>query len=221
VIFSDREEAGRRLAHELLRFKDQDPVVVALVRGGVPVAYEVVQALHAPLDIALVRKLGTPFNPELAMGAVVDGDEPEIVTNPEILQALRISKQEVEKAAQRQLAEIERRRALYLGNRPRPEITGKTAIVVDDGVATGATTRAALHALRRKQPARLVLAVPVAPPDSIKALEADADEIVCLATPESFGAISLFYGHFAQVSDEEVIRILDRAAAQDWHSGQK
>jgi putative phosphoribosyl transferase len=163
--------------------------VLALVRGGLPVAFEVAKALAAPLDVVLVRKIGAPSQPELAVGAVVDGAQPEIVSNPEIMAMLGLSQGYVEAEAKRQLAEIERRRAAYLRGRPPVEVRGRTAIVVDDGIATGATTRAALHAVRRRQPSRLVLAVPVAPPDTLERLAADADEIVCLDRPEPFGAV--------------------------------
>ncbi len=211
MMFVDRSEAGRRLAERLTQFKGRDPVVLALVRGGLPVGYEVAKALGAPLDIVLVRKIGAPGNPELAAGAVVDGANPEIVRNDDIVSALAISEDYIKREAERQLVEIERRRRLYLGQEPRAAVEGRTAIVVDDGIATGATARAALRALRRQKPARLVLAVPVAPPDTIEALRADVDEVVCLATPALFGAIGVFYQNFRQIDDDEVIDILRRA----------
>jgi putative phosphoribosyl transferase len=213
MIFADRFDAGRRLAEALRHLADRDPVVLALVRGGLPVAFEVAKALAAPLDVVLVRKIGAPSQPELAVGAVVDGAQPEIVSNPEIMAMLGLSQSYVEAEAKRQLAEIDRRRAAYLRGRPPVEVRGRTAIVVDDGIATGATTRAALHAVRRRQPSRLVLAVPVAPPDTLERLAADADEIVCLDRPEPFGAVGYFYNDFTQVSDREVVDLLDRARA--------
>lgn len=213
MIFADRKEAGRRLARALAHLRDRDPVVLALVRGGLPVAYEVAEALAAPLDVVLVRKIGAPMQPELALGAVVDGETPEIVTNPDVMRMLGVSQAEVQAAARQQLQEIERRRAVYLHGRERVEVRGRTAVVVDDGVATGATTRAALHAVRRQAPARLVLAVPVAPPDTLADLRADADEVVCLDAPPMFGAVGAFYEDFRQVSDDEVVALLDRAAA--------
>ncbi|GHD44716.1 phosphoribosyltransferase [Thalassobaculum fulvum] len=213
MIFADRFDAGRRLAEALQHLADRDPVVLALVRGGLPVAFEVAKALAAPLDVVLVRKIGAPSQPELAVGAVVDGAQPEIVSNPEIMAMLGLSQSYVEAEAKRQLAEIDRRRAAYLRGRPPVEVHGRTAIVVDDGIATGATTRAALHAVRRRQPSRLVLAVPVAPPDTLERLAADADEIVCLDRPEPFGAVGYFYNDFTQVSDREVVDLLDRARA--------
>ena len=211
MIFADRTVAGRALAERLSHLKDKAPVVLALVRGGLPVGFEVAQALGAPLDIVLVRKIGVPGNPELAAGAVVDGQNPEIVINAEIVTELGIPEAYIKSEADRELVEIERRRKVYLGGRPRAPIAGATAIVVDDGIATGATTRAALHAIRRQNPARLVLAVPVAPADTIAALRVDADEIVCLSAPVTFGAIGFFYANFHQVGDEEVIDFLRRS----------
>jgi putative phosphoribosyl transferase len=211
VPFADRSEAGRRLAERLLHLAGERPVVLALPRGGVPVGLEVAKALGAPLDLVLVRKIGAPFQPELAVGAVVDGSRPETVLNEEIVRECGMSEQDLERETERLLAEIERRRALYLGGRARAPIEGRTAIVVDDGIATGATMRAALHATRRAGPKRLVLATPVAPPDTIERLRPEADEVVCLATPELFLAIGSFYRDFRQVRDEEVVELLRQA----------
>jgi putative phosphoribosyl transferase len=213
MLFQDRTDAGQRLAERLAPYRDQDPVVLALVRGGVPVAFEVARALNAPLDIVLVRKIGAPWAPELAAGAVVDGATPETVLNADVVSAWAISDAYLQAEAKRELAEIERRRKLYLANRPRPPVTGRTAIVIDDGIATGATMRAALHALRRQAPKRLVAATPVAAEDTVKALRADADDVVCVAMPPGLGAIGMYYLDFSQVSDEEVIDLLDRAQA--------
>ena len=210
MIFEDRNQAGRLLAEELLRFKDQDPVVLALPRGGVPVAVEICERLDAPLDLILVRKIGAPVRPELAVAAVVDGEHQELVVNEDIVQMLRLSRAYIEREAARQVEEIERRRRLYLGGRERVEVAGKTAIVVDDGIATGATMRVALRALRRRNPAKLVLAVPVAPPETVDALREQVDEVVCPSTPSFFGAIGRFYRDFRQVSDEEVRELLAR-----------
>jgi predicted phosphoribosyltransferase len=213
VIFADRKEAGVRLAKELERFKGRDPVVLALPRGGVPVAFEVAQALDAPLDLVLVRKIGAPRQPELAVGAVVDGEHTEIVTNEELVAELGLTPKWLQERAAREVEEIERRRRLYLAERERATITGKTAIVVDDGIATGATMRAALRAVRRRQPKRLVLAVPVAPAETLEALRAEVDEVVCLATPWPFRAIGFFYRDFPQVGDDEVRDLLARAVS--------
>jgi predicted phosphoribosyltransferase len=208
--FIDRTDAGQQLAKALARYKAQRPVVLALPRGGVPVAAEVATALDAPLDLILVRKIGVPFQPELAMGAVVDGVKPVIVRNEEVIQLSGVSETDFNAIRDEQLAEIERRRKLYLGDRPHPNVSGRTVIVVDDGIATGATTRAALHAIKMRKPSKLVLAVPVAPTDTLKELRDEADDIVCLEDYEEFGAIGLFYSDFRQVSDTEVIAILAR-----------
>ncbi len=210
MSFKDRAEAGRKLAAALARYKDLRPVILALPRGGVPVAAEVAGALHAPLDLILVRKIGVPFQPELAMGAVVDGATPIIVRNDDVIRLAGIDEADFKVACDSELAEIERRRRLYLGNRERVDVAGKTAIVIDDGVATGATTRAALRATRMREPRKLVLAVPVASTDSLAELRADADEVVCLEDHEFFGAIGIYYVDFSQVPDEEVIKMLKR-----------
>lgn len=206
--FIDRIDAGRQLAKALARYKNQRPVVLALPRGGVPVAAEVATALDAPLDLILVRKIGVPSQPELAMGAVVDGAEPMVVRNEDVIQLTGVSESDFDAIRDEQLAEIERRRTLYLGDRPHPKLSGRTVIVVDDGIATGATTRAALHAIGKRKPAKLVLAVPVAPTDTLKKLQGEADDIICLEDYEDFGAIGLFYSDFHQVSDTEVISLL-------------
>lgn len=208
--FKDRSDAGRRLASALARFRDQNPVILALPRGGVPVAAEVAAALEAPLDLVLVRKIGVPSQPELAMGAVVDGDEPIVVRNEDVIGLAGIDEPEFKAVRDEELAEIERRRQRYLRGRARAEIAGHTAIVVDDGIATGATMRAALRATRMRNPKRLVLAVPVAPTDSVAAMREEADEVVCIEDHDLFGAIGFYYRDFRQISDEEVTRTLER-----------
>ena len=212
--FADRTEAGRRLAEQLKRFEDQEPVVLALPRGGVPVAYEVARALKAPLDLVLVRKIGAPFQPELAIGAVVDGERPELAVNRDVVTEYRIPESYLESERQRQLEEIERRRQLYLAGRPRVPVRDRTAIVIDDGIATGATMEAALLATRRAGPKRLVLAVPVAPPDTLERLRPEVDEVVCLMVPAFLGAIGSFYRDFRQLEDDEVIDL--RQLARRW-----
>jgi predicted phosphoribosyltransferase len=211
--FKDRSDAGRKLAKALGQYKDQQPVILALPRGGVPVAAEVAAALKAPLDLILVRKVGVPFQPELAMGAVVDGGAPLIVRNEDVIQLAGIQESEFKAVCDGELVEIERRRQRYLGSRERVDVSGHTAIVIDDGVATGATTRAALRATRMRNPKRLVLAVPVGPTDNIAELRSEADDVVCLEDHEFFGAIGVYYANFSQVSDEEVIEILRRFPA--------
>jgi len=208
--FKNRSEAGQELARALSNYKDQSPVILALPRGGVPVAAEVAAALNAPLDLILVRKIGVPFQPELAMGAVVDGGAPIIVRNEDVIRSAGIDEMEFKAVCDGELAEIERRRQRYLGSRECVNVTGRTAIVIDDGIATGATTRAALRATRMRNPKKLVLAVPVAPSESIVAMREEADEVICLEDHEFFGAIGFYYRDFRQVSDEEVIEMLDR-----------
>jgi predicted phosphoribosyltransferase len=176
----------------------------------VPVAAEVAAALDAPLDLVIVRKIGVPFEPELAMGAVVDGDTPLVVRNEDVIHSAAIDEADFNAIRDQELAEIQRRRKRYLGHRARANFEGRTAIVVDDGIATGATRRAALRATRMRNPKTLVLAVPVAPSDTVAALRADADEIVCLEEHTFFGAIGYYYRDFRQVSDQEVIDILKR-----------
>ena len=210
MTFRDRSDAGRRLAEALSAYRGRNAVVLALPRGGVPVAAEVAEALDAPLDLILVRKIGVPSQPELAMGAVVEGAAPIVVRNQEVIELSGTTADEFEAVCARELAEIERRRKLYLGKRARAPITGQVTIVVDDGIATGATTRAALKAIRNRKPKELVLAVPVAPPDTIERLRGEVDALICLETPEAFGAIGYFYRDFRQVSDEEVVQTLKR-----------
>jgi len=210
-MFQDRSDAGRQLARQLERLRGQALVVLALPRGGVPVAFEIASALRAPLDLLLVRKLGSPENPELAIGAIVDGAEPQIVRNDDLMRALGVSEAQLQLRAKHELAELERRRTLYLSGRAPVAVLGKTVIVVDDGIATGATMRAALQGLRRRAPARVVLAVPVASPEAIALLRGEADEVECVWAPVDLGAVGAAYRNFRQVSDDEVIDLLDRA----------
>lgn len=212
--FLDRTDAGRRLATALAGYRQQRPVVLALPRGGVPVAAEVAQALAAPLDLLIVRKLGVPWHRELAMGAVVNGGDPIVVRNDDVIRSAGITEADIAAVSKQELAEIERRRRRYLGDRSPVDVAGCTAIIVDDGIATGATIRAALKATRLRKPAKRVLAVPVAPTDTIDALRADADDVVCLERYEPFGAISLYYDDFRQVADDEVMEILARFPAR-------
>jgi predicted phosphoribosyltransferase len=204
VTFINRTDAGRWLAQALVPYRDRRPVVLALPRGGVPVAAEVAAALDAPLDLVLVRKIGVPAQPELAMGAVVDGSRPIVVRNDDVMALAGIDEARFRAIRDRELMEIERRRRLYLGDRPPADVTGRTVIIIDDGVATGATIRAALRATRARSPARLVLAIPVAPTDTLAALRAEADEVVCLEDHAAFGAIGFYYADFRQLSDREV-----------------
>ena len=206
--FKNRADAGRRLAVALAGYKNARPVILALPRGGVPVAAEIAAELGAPLDVILVRKIGVPTEPELAMGAVVDGGNPVIVRNEEVIRFTGMDEAEFKAVCDRELVEIERRRQRYFGSRQRIDLAGRTAIVVDDGIATGATTRAALRAIRMRKPSKLVLAIPVAPTETLASLRRDADEIVCLEDYEFFGAIGNYYQDFSQVGDEGVIKLL-------------
>jgi predicted phosphoribosyltransferase len=212
--FVDRRDAGRQLAQQLAALKLERPIVYALPRGGVPVAAEIAAALGAPLDLVLVRKIGAPRQPELAVGAVVDGETPERVLNEDIARQTGATDEYIEEVCARELAEIERRRGRYLGSRPRADPRGRTVIVVDDGIATGATAIAALRALGRRGAARRVVAVPVAPPDTLARLRAEADEVICLMQPREFWGISDFYVDFHQLEDDEVTRALGAAAAR-------
>ena len=208
--FCDRREAGRFLARELAAYANRpDVIVLALPRGGVPVGYEIAQALHAPLDVFLVRKLGVPGHEEYAMGAIASGGVS--VLNEEVVQRLGISPYQIETVAAREQRELERRERAYRGERPPPEVSGRTVILVDDGLATGASMQAAVLALRRLQPARIVVAVPVAAPETCEQLREIADEVVCATTPEPFYAVGLWYEDFSQTSDEEVRALLAQA----------
>jgi predicted phosphoribosyltransferase len=219
MSFMNRVDAGRRLAKALAHYEDQQPVILALPRGGVPVAAEVATALRAPLDLILVRKIGVPYQPELAMGAVADGNTPLVVRNEDVIAMVRISESDFKAVCDRELGEIERRRQHYLGGRDRAEVEGRVAIVIDDGIATGATTRAALRATRSRKPTKLVLAVPVAPTDTLAIMRDEADDVICIEEYSDFGAIGFYYLDFRQISDEEVIETLARFPAGGPASG--
>lgn len=211
-LFRDRSHAGQELAEALQHLKDSDPLVLALPRGGVPVAFEVSRALSAPLDLVLVRKIGAPGNEELALGAVIDGAEPKWVINQELFNQISPPPNWFEEEMQRQLSELERRRQRYCGQRPAPVLSGRCVILIDDGVATGATVRAALKGLKQSNPSRIVLAVPVGPGAEMEMLRAEVDELVCLAMPDPFIGVGCHYGDFDQTSDEQVIDLLARAS---------
>lgn len=213
MVFQNRTDAGRQLGEALLKYKSRHPVVLALPRGGVPVAAEVAKALDAPLDLLLVRKIGLPIQPELAMGAVAEGAEPTVIRNGEIIEECGISPEQFDTVCKEECAEIRRRRQRYLGDRERATIKNQVAIIVDDGIATGATTLAAIRAIRSRAPKELVLAVPVAPVETLTKLHPEVDAIVCLDTPADLGAIGYFYRDFHQVSDDEVVAILKRFPA--------
>lgn len=211
ALFSDRREAGRRLAMALGRFASETPLILALPRGGVPVAYEVAVSLHAPLDLLLVRKIGAPGHEEYGIGAVIDGADPQLVLNEDVVKMLGPDPGYIRTEMQRQTAELKRQRHTYLDEREPPSLAGRTVIVVDDGIATGGTMKAALRGARRSDPGRLVLAVPVAPADALETLRGECDEIVCLATPDPFHAVGAWYANFDQTDDEEVCALLRHA----------
>jgi predicted phosphoribosyltransferase len=212
-IFRDRRDAGRRLAAELSGYAGQsDVLVLALPRGGVPVAYEVSRALHAPLDVFMVRKLGFPGYEELAMGAIATGGVR--VLDEDLLRMLEIPPEAIERVTEIELSELERRERKYRGDRPPPDVRGKTVILIDDGLATGSTMRAAVAALKKEGAKKIVVAVPVAPPETCRALRAQVDDIVCAVTPEPFRAVGLWYADFSQTTDDEVRELLARAASE-------
>jgi len=221
MLFADRRDAGQRLAKALQRFKTQRPAVLALPRGGVPVGFEIAQSLEAPLDVLLVRKIGHPLSPELAVGAIADGEAIEKVIESDIVTELGVSQNYLDEEIGRQQREIEHRRQIYLGQRAPIDLRGRTALVVDAGIATGATMRAALRAARKRGPAKVVLTVPVAARSSLESLRSEADEIVCLFSPEDFGAVGMFYADFRPVEDKVVLDLLDRSAAAfaRWNAG--
>ena len=210
ALFANRHDAGRKLARALQDHAAQHPVVLALPRGGVPVAFEVTQLLGAPLDLLFVRKIGAPGHPEYGIGAVVDGRHPQLVINPAAEQ-LSIPRAYFDEQGRRALQEIERRRRAYLGEQKPLAVRDRTVIVVDDGIATGGTVRAALQGLSKAGASHTILAVPVAAADTLDSLRAECDEIVCLATPEPFYAVGPYYGDFTQTSDEEVVELMAKA----------
>jgi putative phosphoribosyl transferase len=211
MLFRDRTEAGQVLASRLMRYAGrEDVLVLGLPRGGVPVAFEVARALHAPLDIFLVRKLGVPGHEELAMGAIASGGVR--VVNEEVVRALGISDEEINQVAAAEQQELKRRENAYRRGRPAADLRGKTIILVDDGLATGSTMRAAVAAVRQQQPARVVVAVPVGSRETCEEFQTVADEIVCARTPEPFYAVGLWYRDFSQTTDEEVRDLLQQAA---------
>jgi putative phosphoribosyl transferase len=211
--FHDRHDAGSQLAERLGTYADRDDVIVlALPRGGVPVGYEVARALDAPLDVFVVRKLGLPWREELAMGAIASGGVR--VLDAELIRAARVTDEEIRQVTTTEQAELERRESQYRGERPFPDVSGKIVILVDDGLATGSTMRAAVTALRQERPARIVVAVPVAAPETCNAFREIADEIVCASTPEPFRAVGYWYDDFSQTTDDEVHALLERATEE-------
>jgi predicted phosphoribosyltransferase len=211
MLFLDRTDAGRQLAKRLAEYADRpDVVVLALPRGGVPVAYEVARALHAPLDVFLVRKLGVPGHEELAMGAIASGGVR--VLNEEVVRSLQIPDEVIDEVAEAEQEELQRRERLYRGSRPAPDVRNRIVILVDDGLATGSTMRAAVAALRQSGPAQIVVAVPVGALETCAELQREADRIWCLQAPDPFYAVGLWYETFSQTTDQEVSEMLEYAA---------
>jgi putative phosphoribosyl transferase len=210
--FQDRSDAGRQLARKLSKYGNYPgALVLALPRGGVPVAFEVARAIKAPLDVLIVRKLGLPGQEELALGAIASGGIR--ILNEDIIEALGVSRSIIDQVTERELAELERREKQYRGNRPAPEIRDRTVILIDDGLATGASMRIAVRSLKDHGPVRIIVAVPVAPAETCTALAREADEVVCSLTPAPFYSIGAWYEDFAQTSDNEVIELLEKARA--------
>jgi putative phosphoribosyl transferase len=211
VLFENRAVAGEKLATKLLRYANRpDVLVLALPRGGVPVAYQVARALRAPLDVFIVRKLGVPGYEELAMGAIASGGVR--VMNADIARHIDFPQTVIDSVAQREAKELRRRERLYRGNRPAPNVQGRTVILVDDGLATGSTMRAAAVALRQMRPSKVIVAVPVAAPEICAEFRSEVDEVVCAATPDPFMAVGAWYADFSQTTDQEVRDLLERAA---------
>jgi predicted phosphoribosyltransferase len=213
ACFANRDEAGRQLAEQLARFELEKPIILALVRGGVPVAAPIADALGAPLEIALVRKIGAPLQPELAIGAVVDGAHSYLHRDEGLIYTLHVPESHIQRVLEHELAEIERRRAFYLAGREPASLRGRLVIIVDDGVATGASVRAVVAACRAAGAARIVLATPVIAYSTKARLTGTVDEIVCLIAPQDFGAVGEFYRDFSEVTDDAVVRLLGGRAA--------
>lgn len=214
-MFSDRAEAGQKLAERLIQIVPKGAVVLALPRGGVPVAAVIAAALGAPLDLMLVRKIGAPGQAELAVGAIAGATGDEVVVNEDVAAMMGLTAQDVRTLGERERPELQRRQALYLAGREAVALAGRVVILVDDGIATGATAKAALRAIRKSGPAQIILAVPVASPEALVQLSDHADLIVCLEAPAGFNAVGAHYTRFPQVSDAEVLEFLKAAAPKD------
>jgi predicted phosphoribosyltransferase len=213
VFFEDRHDAGRRLAAKLLHCKLQNPIVLGLPRGGVPVAAEVARALAAPLDVVVVRKLGVPWQPELAIGAIASGGVR--VLNEEVVSGIPgLDDSIIDGMAATELEELERRELLYRGDKPMPNLRGKDVVLVDDGLATGATMRAAIEAVRSRQPSKIIVAIPTGSAETVSSIRKIVDDVICLTTPAFFYAVGQSYGNFSQTTDEEVRRLMEDTRQQ-------
>tara|TARA_R110000772_G_scaffold11226_8_gene35331 strand:- start:3401 stop:4042 length:642 start_codon:yes stop_codon:yes gene_type:complete len=207
--FQDRRDAGQQLAVRLMDKASENPLILALPRGGVPIGYEVAKALGAQMDLLMVRKIGAPGWPEYGIGAIIDGADPHLVLNEEVVRQIAPSPNYIQAEMRRQLEEIERRRLIYLGQRRPVSVTDRTVIIVDDGIATGSTVKAALQGLRKNKPKKIILAVPVAARSTLVELGDQCDEIICLYAPSAFGAVGNFYDDFSQTEDAEVIALME------------
>lgn len=214
-MFRDRPHAGQRLAVELLKYRGSDPLVLALPRGGVPVGYEIARSLSAPLEVIGVRKIGSPHQPELGVGAIVDGQEPQVLLDESLCASLHLSRADLEPVIEREREEMRRREEAYRGGRAATPVAGRIVIVVDDGVATGSTLRAVIEALRGRRAGRIVVAAPVAAPEALRRLQLLADEVICLHAPAWFRAVGQFYDDFSPTTDEEVVRLLETARSSE------
>ncbi len=210
--YADREDAGRKLAVELSRFRNENPIILALPRGGVPVAWEVARALNAPLEVWVARKIGAPSQPELGIGAISEGGATWI--NRQLAGWVGATEEDISRVAEEEARELERRVRVYRGDRPTPEVKGRTVILVDDGIATGGTMRAAIASLKERGPKRLIVAVPVAPPETVDELEREVDDLISPEQPQDLMAIGLWYRDFHQTSDEEVLELLARSRSE-------
>ncbi len=216
MIFKNRREAGKLLGEKLLKYKHnkiEKTVVIGLLRGGIPVAYEIAKALNAPLDVALVRKIGAPDQEELAIGAIVDGKNPKVYLNKPLISQINISKDYIDRVKEIKLEEIRKREKIYRKGRERIDVHGKIAIVVDDGIATGASIRVVIEALKEEKPKKIIIAVPVIPVNTLSEFKKMVDDIIVLDAPEEFYAVGEFYENFSQTTDEEVILLLQKSKA--------
>jgi len=209
MIYKNRQDAGHQLAEKLMKFKEENPVIIALPRGGVVTGYEAAKMLNAPLDVMITRKLGAPFQPELGIGAIAPNDVR--ILNLDAIRFLGISKDEMEEIIQRETKEMHRRLKLYRGDLPPLDLSGKTVIIVDDGLATGVTAGVAVLAIKQMTPEKIILAVPVSPPDTAEKFREEVDEFICLSEPPDFFAVGQYYYDFDQVTDDEVISLLSLA----------
>lgn len=213
MIFENRQEAGKRLATELTKLLDEQPIIIALPRGGIPIGFEIAEILHAPLEVLVARKIGAPYNPEFGIGSIAEGNV-RVVDEP-IIKLLGISKEELNKVINKEKEELNRRVALYRNNKPLPMLKNRTVILVDDGLATGVTARAAIASIKKRKPKQLIFASPVCAYDTARELGHMVDRVICVTTPVDFAAVGLWYKSFEQVSDEEVVELLEKSRTRE------